>query len=621
MTAFYGPQALLSQRASGYRNTTYALAEIIDNSFDASASDVYVAFIEKRIGNRRRVHEILIMDNGLGMDPDIQQTALQFGSTSNTDIEHVVSKKKMGKFGYGLPNASLSQCPSVHVYSWPKSPDKMNYVYLDLSEVISKQSIEIPKITSTTLPPRYESIVKKFPKTGTIVIWRECDRLTNTKGQTLIGNASLVLGRLYRYLLSEGRTIKCEVFEEAANGTYTSTFAEEIKPFDPLFLMPDTQVRAYLEKDIQTFKEVKEPYEKFLTKSGVKPTNEPFAEGTGDVPFEWKGKTYNFKIVTSVANIDIQKPGMREGGNTETGKLYGEKMREGNITFVRSKREIASGTFDGFYKHSEVRHRWWTVEVQFDPAADDLLGVHNNKQGIEFRHTEQEVAPGEDPYDSLTAEFIQARQALWALLTNRISGAVKKAFKCVKDQAATFDAQQPGINVGGGAIPTGTGATSNVVLKVDGPRKASLPKEERDALVEKLSDKYPQVKLADIESAVELIDKAKTRACIIYAPSDVSNQLWSITRFYNILIVTVNTTHEFYQRFISELRNTNNVGALTAVELFLSSLAVEEDKLNADEDSKDAIEQFRSNVGSHLHRYIKSIPENTDFGIEAESDE
>lgn len=41
-------QALVSQRASGYRNTTYAIAELIDNAFDAVAQTCRVIFIEKR---------------------------------------------------------------------------------------------------------------------------------------------------------------------------------------------------------------------------------------------------------------------------------------------------------------------------------------------------------------------------------------------------------------------------------------------------------------------------------------------------------------------------------------------------------------------------------------------
>ena len=174
MTTFYSPNALMAQRSSGYRSTTYALAEIIDNSFDASATEVSIYFLEKRHAGRRRVEEIVILDNGSGMSDDILQSALQFGKTSNTDIAEVVRSKKKGKFGFGLPNASLSQCPSVHLYSWTKDAGEANYVYLDLQEVITSQSIEIPILKKVGVPDYYSNFLPKLGKiftTSFTFIW------------------------------------------------------------------------------------------------------------------------------------------------------------------------------------------------------------------------------------------------------------------------------------------------------------------------------------------------------------------------------------------------------------------------------------------------------------------
>ena len=55
--------ALQGQRSSGFRNTTYALAEIIDNSFDAKANICKIIFIEKRDQYQKKfIDEILIDD-------------------------------------------------------------------------------------------------------------------------------------------------------------------------------------------------------------------------------------------------------------------------------------------------------------------------------------------------------------------------------------------------------------------------------------------------------------------------------------------------------------------------------------------------------------------------------
>ena len=42
-----------------------------------------------------------------------------------------------GRFGYGLPNSSMSQCKKVEVYSWQKK-NEVFYTYLDFEEVVKK---------------------------------------------------------------------------------------------------------------------------------------------------------------------------------------------------------------------------------------------------------------------------------------------------------------------------------------------------------------------------------------------------------------------------------------------------------------------------------------------------
>src|SRR5258705_4456484 len=50
---FNGRQAIESQRKSGYKNTSRAAREIIDNAFEAGAKNVWVAF--RRAGDGGRV--------------------------------------------------------------------------------------------------------------------------------------------------------------------------------------------------------------------------------------------------------------------------------------------------------------------------------------------------------------------------------------------------------------------------------------------------------------------------------------------------------------------------------------------------------------------------------------
>ena len=64
--------AMVAMRDNGYKNTAYALAELIDNSIQAGGRDVEVLCSEReeqlpqRV--RRRIDQIGVIDNGSGMD-------------------------------------------------------------------------------------------------------------------------------------------------------------------------------------------------------------------------------------------------------------------------------------------------------------------------------------------------------------------------------------------------------------------------------------------------------------------------------------------------------------------------------------------------------------------------
>lgn len=623
MTTFFSYNALLSQRASGYKNTTYALAELIDNSFDAEADTVTIVFLEKRVDSRRRVEEILVIDNGKGMSEKVLQGSLQFGNTTNNDIAEVIRSKKKGKFGYGLPNASLSQCPSIHVYSWLKK-GSTNHVFLDLAELEKSESIDIPLVQQDEFPTYYSQVLPPIGNSGTLVSWRKCDRLSHTKGESIVNNSLPVIGRLYRYLLNAGKKIEFVVYEyNNDRKTYVEQRRDVARPNDPLFLMKNTVLAKTLWQEGRA-PDAKKPEADYYAKYVSSPdacdaTNEPLKDHCYEFGFNWKGRTYQFEIRTSTARLDIQKPGIREGGSTKVGEFYGKKENEGNISFVRADREIAAGSF-GFYGRADARQRWWSIELKFDADADDLLGVHNNKQGIEFTFTRQ--LDRDEEFNEYTAELLQAREVFWSVLTAKLVSAQKEAIKSVKKQGSEWDSRH--VTAGGGTtqkptVPRATSTTERTIKTVDGQRDRQLDPTQRKELEDRLIEKYRDIPATDVRQAVDALDRSLTRACILYAPSE-AKQLWSYTKVYDFTVVLVNTNHEFYSRILGEFRASGQEGALTAVELFLSSLAIEEEKFSGDSQAKDIVEDFRERVGSHLHRYIKSLPENMSLMPSSSSD-
>ena len=82
-----------------------ALAELVDNSIDASASHVLIRFV-LRSG---RIAQILVIDDGVGMDDPELDAAMTIGGGGDYDDSAI------GRFGFGLKAASFSQADLLTV--------------------------------------------------------------------------------------------------------------------------------------------------------------------------------------------------------------------------------------------------------------------------------------------------------------------------------------------------------------------------------------------------------------------------------------------------------------------------------------------------------------------------
>ena len=126
--------AVNAMRDNGYKNAAYAIAELFDNSIQAEAGSVELLCVEaeEQLRQRRvrRIRQIAVLDNGIGMDSDVLRQALQFGNGTRLD-----DRSGIGRFGMGLPSASISQCKKFEVWTWQSGPDDALYTYLDLREI------------------------------------------------------------------------------------------------------------------------------------------------------------------------------------------------------------------------------------------------------------------------------------------------------------------------------------------------------------------------------------------------------------------------------------------------------------------------------------------------------
>src|SRR5437867_8785085 len=93
-----------SLRYLGYDNY-HAISDIVDNSLDAGAKNIRVI-----VRTSKGAPEIVVADDGGGMDEDILDQAIRLGSLVEKD-----ASSDLGRFGMGLCTASLSICRQTTV--------------------------------------------------------------------------------------------------------------------------------------------------------------------------------------------------------------------------------------------------------------------------------------------------------------------------------------------------------------------------------------------------------------------------------------------------------------------------------------------------------------------------
>ena len=83
------------QRNTGYKDTAYALSEIVDNAAEESAKNISIIVKEQR--NPRKIVSIGVLDDGAGMTPEILQKAVCLNNGTRY-LGTSRSSKKFGKY-------------------------------------------------------------------------------------------------------------------------------------------------------------------------------------------------------------------------------------------------------------------------------------------------------------------------------------------------------------------------------------------------------------------------------------------------------------------------------------------------------------------------------------------
>lgn len=357
-----------AMRDSGYKNTAYALAELIDNSIDAEASlvEVFACESEVHVNTRtsQRVDTIAVLDDGRGMDADALRRALKYGDGLGDD------RKRIGRFGMGLPNSSMSQCTRVEVWSWQNGPGNAMYSHLDLQE-INEGLDEVPDPQRKPVPDYWRELSDApLGTSGTLIVWSDLDRVNWHGAAATLRNTEEIIGRAYRHFLNDGLVdIRMAPVREGKviSGEYYAA------PNDPLYLMRS-------ERTPEPFKD--------------KPMFVPFDMGNEDEPGVTRfpittadGQQHDIIVRASIARREARDPYVEghpwpdsaspnvDAGRHTWGRHAGRNI---GVSVVRQRRELELD--DSWAIGYDPVERWWGVEIEFPPALDEIFGVTNNKQ-------------------------------------------------------------------------------------------------------------------------------------------------------------------------------------------------------------------------------------------------
>jgi len=154
-------------RGLGY-STAAALADIVDNSLSAGASEVRITFAWHGAASR-----VSLLDDGCGMDDAELEGAMRLGDKSPLDER---APGDLGRFGMGLKTASFSQCRRLTVASHKKGGDSYCLRW-DLDAIAARPDdgwllFEGPADGSEGFLAPLEGA-----ESGTLVLWETLDRI------------------------------------------------------------------------------------------------------------------------------------------------------------------------------------------------------------------------------------------------------------------------------------------------------------------------------------------------------------------------------------------------------------------------------------------------------------
>jgi len=436
----------------------------------------------------------------------------------------------------------------------------------------------------------------KANKTGTIVRWCSPNKVRPKTAKALSEHIEMLAGRIFRYFLNgfdDGinglRKCKINVLVYDYNGSNyeinLNQSRKEILPFDPMFLMENTQMNSLFPKNSH-------------------PTSDKWPHSTTkvfEVDYNGVKEKSTVEIIFSYCRRKERDVHGRNAGTEPFGKKYLKRnlfnsSGYDNISIIRSGREIDAGNYGFIGDVSDNRNRWWAVEVHIEPIIDSIVGVDEKKQqASEIKFLDSELLSDEDTHEILS----------WiSSFTDENLRGVKKKMNLleINPTSITGDGGQGGL-----ALPPGGHSEPGEPGTEDDIDAIELKKIKKE-FFNWIKERYENLK--DIE-ITKMVDYALSiRDNHIFIKSDLGDSaLYSYSVFGTKVLIEINYTHSFYERFMKQFEeDPTQEKSLRSLRLLLGSLVNAEILNKTQEKSllKDR-RNLKSRMAESLDDYIDDL--------------
>ncbi len=589
-------------KSSGYKSTYNAIAEIVDNSIDANAEDIFILGKQDASSGEKKIKSFAFLDNGKGMNTETLAQCLCVGY--HEDVNGVKTRGKMGRFGVGLPQASIFVCDRVEVYSWQNGIENCQRVHLDVQEIKKENLNKLAAPIKSDIPKEYKQYInwksdeKKFDFSthGTLVVWSKCTKIDHKKWSTCVNHMSMDLGRKYRYFLADdSKTISMIEM--------TGLQYKKLLPNDPLYLMAPSQ--ECVPDNVQILKANNYQSTEYNALTGfTEPMFEIYKENEQDpdvqeLPIKYEqddkikeGVVYiKYSVIKekyySAVSLDTQaKPGALAFGKSE-------RLADNiGISIVRNKREIDFDTFKFFDNYNVPDYRWWGIEISFSEDMDDAFGISNNKQSVDLKGLTKQAISDLLPEEKAVNVWLQ------------LADSIKPTIKRMKDRNSKI--RQEGMEQD---TPEPNEA-SKIATESDRKNNSELqaPIMSEDEKVKEAKEQLEnEGKEPPTENQIKQFLNAKVRTNLDFHKSPRDTFI-DYSFAAGVLSIILNAKHPFYEKFVKDIWEDED--RRVPFELFI--MAVMKSIKKQDQVNPNLMSELMSDINDHLKRYIWEYEKNNE---------